>query len=283
MRCTACTFIFAGNGDDAQIEKEIAAFWDFIGIEGEILEKTETCAANIYRVLRMARVDLPNNFDELFDVEYSRSIDADEHIAAAPEDLTLAAYAEANHFPELRAEAERIAAAKDTAAFYGHPVHYILEENNSEKAKQTVDLLVQTLYRANRLQSARIIIIDEESFGMRGMNEALRKLYRNFQGGMIVVSLAASGSNGEYADASEDLIAKICRLAVQHQHEVELGGLISGTPVHRIESERWMHIPGNEPLFSANIHFNCQIGEIPCPEFHVRTGGKDITDAFRTM
>ena len=161
-----CTFIFAGNGDDAQIEQEIAAFWDFIGIEGEILEKTETCAANIYRVLRMARVDLPNNFDELFDVEYSRSIDADEHIAAAPEDLTLAAYAEANHFPELYAEAERIAAAKDSVAFYGHPVHYILEENNSEKAKQTVDLLVQTLYRANRLQSARIIIIDEQSFGM---------------------------------------------------------------------------------------------------------------------
>lgn len=215
-----CTFIFAGNGDDAQIEQEITAFWDFIGIEGGILEKTETCAANIYRVLRMARVDLPDNYDELFDVEYSRSIDADEHIAAAPEDLTLAAYAEANHFPELRAEAERIAAAKDTAAFYGHPVHYILEENNSEKAKQTVDHLVQTLYRANRLQSARIIIIDEQSFGMRGMNEALRKLYRNFQGGTIVASLAASGSDGEYADASEDLIAKICRLAVQHQHEV---------------------------------------------------------------
>ena len=70
---------------------------------------------------------------------------------------------------------------------------------------------------------------------------------------------------------------------VHQKHDVELGELISGTPVHRIESERWMHIPGNEPLFSANIHFNCQIGDIPCPEFHIRTGGKDITEAFRLL
>ena len=74
------------------------------------------------------------------------------------------------------------------------------------------------------------------------------------------------------------------KIRIAHQkHEVEWGEMIPGTPVQKIESERWMHIPGNEPLFSANIHFNCQIGEIPCPEFHIRTGGKDITDAFRTV
>ena len=74
------------------------------------------------------------------------------------------------------------------------------------------------------------------------------------------------------------------KIRIVHQkHEVEFGKTFPGTPVHRIESERWMHIPGNDPLFSANIHFNCQIGDIPCPEFHIRTGGKDISDAFRIV
>ena len=44
---------------------------------------------------------------------------------------------------------------------------------------------------------------------------------------------------------------------VTRKHEIEFGKAIPGTPVLRIESERYVHIPGNEPLMNANIHFNC--------------------------
>jgi len=44
---------------------------------------------------------------------------------------------------------------------------------------------------------------------------------------------------------------------VNHLREVEYGELLSGSPVCEITAERYIHIPGNEPVFSANIHFLC--------------------------
>lgn len=46
---------------------------------------------------------------------------------------------------------------------------------------------------------------------------------------------------------------------VNHKREVEYGGLKSGSPVCEKAAERYIHIPGNEPVFSANIHFLCVI------------------------
>ena len=46
---------------------------------------------------------------------------------------------------------------------------------------------------------------------------------------------------------------------VHYKHEVELGELTPGSPVQEKVAERYIHIPGNEPLYSANIHFFCVI------------------------
>lgn len=52
-------------------------------------------------------------------------------------------------------------------------------------------------------------------------------------------------------------------LNINHQkHEVEFGEIISGTPVQKLTAERYIHIPGNESLFTANIHFHCQLSDI---------------------
>ena len=74
------------------------------------------------------------------------------------------------------------------------------------------------------------------------------------------------------------------RIRIVHQkHETEFGSMIGGSPVQQITAERLVHIPGNEPLFSANIHFRCSLSETVQPEFRILTGKQDITDAFRTM
>ena len=41
------------------------------------------------------------------------------------------------------------------------------------------------------------------------------------------------------------------------KHEIEFGPLIPGSPVETVTAERYVHIPGNEALFRANIHFRC--------------------------
>lgn len=68
------------------------------------------------------------------------------------------------------------------------------------------------------------------------------------------------------------------------RHEIEFGALIPGTPINVIKAERMLHVPGNEALFTANIHFYCKLSEdYPGAAFAVKTADRDITDLFRTM
>ena len=69
---------------------------------------------------------------------------------------------------------------------------------------------------------------------------------------------------------------------IRERHEVEFGELIPGTPVQRITAERKIHIPGNDALLTADIHFRCDLGGYD-PEFRLSIGKKDITGFFRTM
>ncbi len=75
------------------------------------------------------------------------------------------------------------------------------------------------------------------------------------------------------------------RLVIVHQkHEIEFGNTIPGTPVCEIKGERLLHIPGNDALFTANIHFNCVLpGKSGGSTFKISIGGKDATDLFKTM
>ncbi len=70
---------------------------------------------------------------------------------------------------------------------------------------------------------------------------------------------------------------------VHDKYEVDLTGeLIPGTPVETVRDERLTHIPGNEPLYSCNIHFNCDLGERrPVPELRLYAGGSEITEFFK--
>ena len=70
---------------------------------------------------------------------------------------------------------------------------------------------------------------------------------------------------------------------VGEEHEIEFGDLIPGTPVQEIVSESRRHIPGNEALFSADIHFGCDFEKADKGDFSLRAGGRDITSVFRTM
>ena len=69
---------------------------------------------------------------------------------------------------------------------------------------------------------------------------------------------------------------------VHQRHEIEFGKVLPGQPVQEILAERWINIPGNEPIFSANIHFRCPLGGTP-PAFKIFAAGKEMTEHFRTL
>ena len=242
-----CTFLFAGNGDDSVFQKEIVAFWKYIGISGKITETHESCTEEARRKLRRGSVEYDRcDMDEVFALDSDiMRMDLDEHIANPKTEMSLKEYAEMLHFPELAAEAERIHACTETQTFLGHPVHYILEENNEDKAKSMIDLLVDTLYQANRLQSRRMICISENSFGFRGERNTLAKLYQNLIGGTMVFSVSANGGEDEFADPNAELIEKVCKFAVHHRHEVLT---IFHIPQHNAEAHRMISAYLNNAL-----------------------------------
>ena len=71
---------------------------------------------------------------------------------------------------------------------------------------------------------------------------------------------------------------------IHEKHEIVFGDFYPGTPVHRVLSERLLHIPGNDALFSATIHFRCELKKTEQPaSFQIITGGKDVTELFQTV
>jgi len=64
---------------------------------------------------------------------------------------------------------------------------------------------------------------------------------------------------------------------VYEKHEIEFGALVPGSPVQSIEAERLLAVPGNEPVFSADIHLGCDLEKSDRTAFVVKACGKDIT------
>jgi len=65
------------------------------------------------------------------------------------------------------------------------------------------------------------------------------------------------------------------------KREVEFGGLVPGSPVQEIVSERLIRSPGNAALKLANIHFRCELPNAKnAKHFFVRMGHKDMTKLF---
>lgn len=70
---------------------------------------------------------------------------------------------------------------------------------------------------------------------------------------------------------------------VHRKHAIDFGDVTPGTPVQQILAERYDNIPGNEAVFSANIHFHCRLSDLITPVFQIKTGGRDMTELFRLM
>ena len=49
---------------------------------------------------------------------------------------------------------------------------------------------------------------------------------------------------------------------VSEKYEVEFGEFYPGTPIQKIRNAELRHIPGNEALFRATIHINCNLDEM---------------------
>ena len=71
---------------------------------------------------------------------------------------------------------------------------------------------------------------------------------------------------------------------VCEKRETRFGPLIPGTPVQSIVSDKLIHLPGNDALLCADIHFRCALESADKTSFYINTtDGQDITELFRNV
>ena len=88
-------------------------------------------------------------------------------------------------------ELDRIYSVAGKEKVIGHPVHYMIESDDTEIKDNTIDLLVQSLYENSRVSSKRIVILDfDEDTGIRTNQqlESLDGVYSCCEGGTVVVN-----------------------------------------------------------------------------------------------
>ena len=49
---------------------------------------------------------------------------------------------------------------------------------------------------------------------------------------------------------------------VSEKHEMHFGDYIPGTPVQKLESDRLIHLTGNDALLTSTVHFNCNLDDL---------------------
>lgn len=117
-------------------------------------------------------------------------------------------------------EIDRIYAgcAKEKAG--GHPVHYMIQTDDSETRKSMCRLLLQALYANNRLRSKRYSFLDfrpGENFSIAVYD----CLYKSSMGGAVIVRyLADDDTEDDYANCGRDTIENLCEVMKKYRNQV---------------------------------------------------------------
>lgn len=120
----------------------------------------------------------------------------------------------------LKPEIERIYMGCSKTKVQGHPVHYIVQTDDSEVCKNICSTLLEALYDNGRIQSKRYCFVyyDEESYRPDSTYDAL---YRSCENGTVIVHYNSENCDGgRYARNGEDVIASLCETAIKYKNKV---------------------------------------------------------------
>ena len=142
---------------------------------------------------------------------------------------------------------EKIIRIPDTTVNrFGNTVPVVAVGRNAFKSSEATDIIIPSCVSAIH-QGA---FADCGSLERITIPKAVKRIEQGtFENCTALTDIYYEGSKDEW-EAIE---------IVSHKREAEYGELQSGSPVCEKVSERYVHIPGNEPVFSANIHFLCVI------------------------
>ena len=212
------TCIFVSDEKISDPESKIKDFITNVGLDVCDYSYNEIGLRDVSSKIRRRFLydELPDYVGERFK---SRVIDYDfnEYIVDPKSNNTaqLKKYAKLTCMPDLYDEACRIRESR-TKKFYGHPVHYIIEDDGFPDIQKRIFLLIGALKENNRLESLRVLGIDELVAGSRDATEAIDDIYKNIKKGTLIVS----NHNLNLRKSCEDIIGQVCMHAGRYANEV---------------------------------------------------------------
>ena len=160
------------------------------------------------------------NLDKLRS-RFGKFFDYDEKII--DEASKSAVYKEADAFSaeeSLRPELDRIYAGKAMKKAIGHPVHYLVQTDDSATRQKICRLLLQALYANGRLKSRRCCQV-RFCPGEQAADSTYDCLYQSCIGGSMIVRYISGGdSEDDHASSTRYMIEWLCKTMKKYRNQV---------------------------------------------------------------
>ena len=160
------------------------------------------------------------NLDKLCS-RFGRFFDYDEKIIDKAARSTV--YREADTFSageSLRPELDRIYAGKSMKKAIGHPVHYMVQTDDSDIRQKLCRLLLQALYANGRLRSRRCCLV-RFCPGEQFSSSTYGCLYQSCIGGAVIVSyLTGDDTEDDHASSGRYIIEQLCKTMKKYRNQV---------------------------------------------------------------
>ncbi len=132
-------------------------------------------------------------------------------------------YREADTFSageSLRPELDRIYAGKSMKKAIGHPVHYMVQTDDSDIRQKLCRLLLQALYANGRLRSRRCCLV-RFCPGEQFSSSTYGCLYQSCIGGALIVSyLTGDDTEDDHASSGRYIIEQLCKTMKKYRNQV---------------------------------------------------------------
>lgn len=117
-------------------------------------------------------------------------------------------------------ELDRIYAGRTSLQITGHPVHYMVQTNDTDICRKTVHLLLKSLYASGRLKNRRYSTVAFETADEIS-RQTYDQLYKSNSGGAVIVLYRAGCSDADDpADGSRDTIDLLCKAMKKYRNQV---------------------------------------------------------------
>ena len=121
----------------------------------------------------------------------------------------------------ILSEIERIYSGRKSRYATGHPVHYIVETDNTDTRREVYKIILDALFANKRIDNCRYAFLDFEP-GDDYSREAYNSLYKMSEGGTVVVRYVAGDNLDDDCDATceQEMIELICETAKRYRNKV---------------------------------------------------------------